>query len=403
MKFLSLKKLTLKVPTAYSNLLVYSFFLYPVFTYFLSNFIPSIILVITVNLIILLLFFLLVKDCGIKKDIIYVYLITIALFFIYSLQGSLYQSLYLDPQWGLVAIYGVHTGIFGYALIRSIINLSDFEKQMKKISIILIIFYSIQCLQPLLHTYWIIDGKQMVYNMTFGYSIQFPIIFLIYFYLKEKNIIFLIFGFLGIIEIILFGSRGPLIGIFIYSIMQFIKYKKKNKNLRIILSLILIIIIFLILSNNLLIQNTLQFLSEHGITSRTLSKLANDVVTDDTGRSIVRQGILELLNKFNICFGYGPLGDHVLTGHYSHNILLEVIITFGIVVGPILIVAFIFSFLYSYIKSKNTLINNYILIFACLSLPKLFVSSSFWRESNFWILLGLIVTVIRDKKNLQKL
>lgn len=387
------------VTISYPGLLIFAFFLYPVYTDLLMILLPSQITVILGNSLILFFLVLHVYRCGIKKDIILLYLITFFLFLIYIFKDDSYFLLYSDSQWGFLSIYGLHTGIFGYTLIRSVEDLSHYENIIKKICFILMIYYSIQCLEPLINTYWIIDGEKMVYNMSFGYSIQLPIIFMIYFYLKEKNYLYLIFIILGLVEIILFGSRGPLIGILIYSIIQFILYKEKNKFLRVLISFIALVIILFVFTDVELLQNIIDFLSERGIVSRTLSKFANSAAVDDNGRNLVRQEIYKLFYENTIIVGYGPLGDFVLTGHYSHNIILEVVVTFGLILGPILIISFLLMLIYAYLKSKKSVINNYIIMFFCLSIPKLFISSSFWRESCFWILTGLLVNVITKKVN----
>lgn len=393
------RKIKLKLSINRLNLLIYAFFLYPVYTSFLMIFFPSWLIVIFGNLIILLFFLLYIKNKGIKKDILFIYLTTILFFILNSLRNSSYLTLYLDSHWGFLAIYGLHTGIFGYTLIRNIDNFNQFEIIIKKISFILMIFYCIQCLEPLLNTYWIINGEKMVYNMDFGYSIQFPIIFMIYFYLKEKKIIYLILSVLGTVAIILFGSRGPLIGIILYGVIQFVLYKKKNRMIRLIITCIVMLLMVLIIMDGSLIKNILSFLAEKGIVSRTLSKLVNNLATDDTGRNIIRHSITNLFNYNGILFGYGPLGDQILTGYYSHNLILEILVTFGLLLGPILIFVFTFFLIFSFIKSKGTILNNYLIIFLCLSIPKLFLSSSFWRESFFWILMGMIVNTISKNKS----
>ena len=80
---------------------------------------------------------------------------------------------------------------------------------------------------------------------------------------------------------------------------------------------------------------------------------------------------------------------------YTHNILLEIIGNFGIIIGSILIILLIFLIVRS-LLSKEKKYTNLIIIWLSLGFFHLMVSGSYLTDIKFWILLGLLFNKSRD-------
>lgn len=86
--------------------------------------------------------------------------------------------------------------------------------------------------------------------------------------------------------------------------------------------------------------------------------------------------------------------QYVTGGNYPHNVILDLLITFGIITIPI-IFCFIIAVVIKYKKSQTTfrLIFSTLLIFIT---ARLTFSGNFWSEQVLWILIGFLVSTNID-------
>jgi O-antigen ligase len=98
--------------------------------------------------------------------------------------------------------------------------------------------------------------------------------------------------------------------------------------------------------------------------------------------------------------GIGLAGDRLYTGGtYSHNIFLEIISGFGIIVG-IIILLFLGCITIRSLFLKNKTRANLMLMWFCIGFVPLIVSGSYLTSFQFWIFLGLITrfSVTKEQK-----
>jgi len=382
-----------KIKYSQVDLLLYCYFLYPIFIIITSSFVSSSgILVVIGNIGILINFILLFKKKKLKIDCIILILTIILYFSIYSLSNGEYLTFYLSNQSGLLRIFGLHTGVFTYVIFRVISDPVRLKEILLKVAIISFIVYTIQAIEPLTNGYWIIDGIWAPYNMSYGYNVLFPVIIFIYYFFYTKKIQYMLFAVVGGFEILLLGSRGPFFGIAFFILIYALLMDYKYKGFKIFILLSVIIICYMLLQNPELFIKLSDFLKQNGLPSRTIRKIAEGILLDDTGRRTIREAIYDMFLNTRIIIGYGPLGDHILTGSYSHNLILEFLVSFGIILGPLLLIALFVSSIYVFLKKDNEWFAVYI-IFLALSIPKLMISSSFWYEGTFWAMIAILVNM----------
>ena len=128
-----------------------------------------------------------------------------------------------------------------------------------------------------------------------------------------------------------------------------------------------------------------------GFKSRTLELFLRDF-NHFSGREYIYSTLLKAIDKKPF-LGYGISGDRMIMGSfakYSHNIFLELIIQFGIIIGGSLI--FILLFLITKgLLEKDNLKYNLFIIWLSLGFAPLLVSNSYLVAINFWILLALMI------------
>ncbi|WP_287640977.1 O-antigen ligase family protein [Bacteroides sp.] len=225
-----------------------------------------------------------------------------------------------------------------------------------------------------------------MYNMAFGYALLLPTLFLIYF---DKNKILITFL---ILAILLAGSRGPLIPIFILILAKMFTAYSKKKIFFIFTSILLIFLaLFPILLN---------YLSDIGINSRTLFLLLDGSFDSDSGRGDIYTFVWEKVLERPL-IGYGFFADRVFLGMYCHNIFMEMFLNWGIFIPLFLyiIIMYVGLYLYRIINEEERLL--LILLFSSSVIP-LLLSSSYLIDFRLPIFMGVIYVYINKYSILKR-
>lgn len=235
------------------------------------------------------------------------------------------------------------------------------------------------------------------YSMSFSYYMLFPAIIYLNDFLERFSIKSLILAFLSLFVMLTIGSRGAIISSGIYVILHLLINAKDKSPNKVILNIIIlmVIIIFSIYLKEILFHIN-SILLRHGIYSRNISLFLGDGI-NLSGRDIIYKEVLEQI-RLNPILGIGLAGDRVYTGGtYSHNIFLEILSGFGVIVGSfILFVIVIISI--KVLFSKDVEGSNLLLIWFCMGFVPLLVSGSYLTDFQFWIYLGLAVRFLKETK-----
>ena len=226
-----------------------------------------------------------------------------------------------------------------------------------------------------------IDG----YSMGLGYSLVLPSIILLHDY-SDKNKISSLFLSLGLLLfIVMYGSRGAIIGIVLYYIYNVIirnLAEQKNTIRTLIITTISFIVVLEIKKILMVIYNIMM---AKGYFSRTLYLFLFDI-SHDSNRVDIYSKIINAI--FDSPFAFrGISADYLLLGTYSHNLIIEIVYEFGLLISIPIILCLI-VLIYKTLSIKNT--NPLLIIYFFSSVPCLMISGSLWHSSNFWIWIALI-------------
>ena len=246
-----------------------------------------------------------------------------------------------------------------------------------------------------MHDYFM--GISMNGNMQFSYAAMPAVVFSLYdFFENRKKYQLGIAGILTVM-IILFGSRGPLLCIMAFIAIYFIKNQKKQIPIIIVGVLTLI---YIAINYNAILNGVVVILSKYNISSRTIYKLMSGTISSDTGRSKIQDVVIGLIKKYPV-FGVGIGGERIVVNReiynmtknmgscYPHNIILEVLVQYGIIIGILLIIWFAVRIVVTYICEEEK--RNALIILGCISIVHLMVSSSYLEEPMFFALMGMVL------------
>lgn len=243
----------------------------------------------------------------------------------------------------------------------------------------------------------ILNGTLLHYDdMNYAYAMSTMICILVADY-QSNDLWFIIIGF---ICLIIAGTRGPIVcclsSVFIKSLM--VNHSMKRIVARITLVSILIALLYSNLFSLLLLQIS-GILAKFGITQLRLLEYSNSgMLLDSSGRDGFAEIVMNGIWKQPI-IGYGIGGDRILLGgRYCHNFILELFVSFGIIVG-LAILGIVVIMGWKMVISKDDYIKSIGIALICSSVLKLMFSSSFIFSKELFIFIGLAINaaLVKDE------
>jgi O-antigen ligase len=239
------------------------------------------------------------------------------------------------------------------------------------------------------------------YDMGFGYRMEMAaIIFLAQYLNNKRNTRYLVLSLACMAFAILYGSRASIVGYGVFILVYFIWSKQINR--RMVFLSVLVIITGVLATSQSFIMYIYNMFSGLGIESRTLYKIAvlGNISASTSRTERIWPVLIEALKEMPIYEMYGAFGDRTLLAArypYAHNFILEILMTFGWIVG-LAILVWIFVMFIKVIKNDKGLSGLITIIVGCFALCRLFFSSSFWVEPYFWALLAMLVNYSQNNR-----
>lgn len=323
------------------------------------------------------------------------YAVVVATFLITLMYHPEYKQYFTRVDYGLIRVFRPDCAIYAFLFFSLLDNPEDILRTLKKFAYMDFSYLMLVELLPAMSRgYWedvnsLGQTVQRTYSLTFGYEMLLPAILLLYFYIREKNWVTLILSMIGFVTILTNESRGALIVPIIFVALMFISNILDSKDVSWkaakIAGIVVIGVVFA-LFGNMLLSVFVEVLSSMGLESRTLQMLSSGEISNDSGRTLIWARVIAAIQDGGP-FGYGVFGDRqfVYGLHYvgySHNIILELVCSFG-VVGIALCVFLIIQSIRMIGFCKDKEWRELFIIFFSISC-QLFLSLSVWYVMEFW-------------------
>ncbi len=256
-----------------------------------------------------------------------------------------------------------------------------------------------------------------LYSMGYSYNMTVLIIISLILAITKKRVdcmLFFLFNF-GVILIV--GSRGIILCILISLMLMPLFYKIKRKNLLILTSIVAVLLIAVLIMgfafNNVIkssrnmkalkedainVYNSLSGKGELKIRLSGREKYYGFILNKIAERPFSYKGIYS--DRYYLAHHFGKSGEPIMFGYYPHNIVLEILFQFGVLLGAMILLYFayiIFNTGFKINKSKNRL---YIILYIAIlsySVGQLMISGSYLTSNSFGLLVGYII-FIQSKK-----
>lgn len=214
----------------------------------------------------------------------------------------------------------------------------------------------------------------------------------------KNNILYIIIGFTLLLAS---GSRGALLCFIIMCICCYLLSGFTIK--KIFLSLFILVTVLLIYFNLYhFLKIVSSFLQQLNLSTRIIDSFLTGNFMNDNGRYEIKNYMIKVL-KNNHWHGLGIAGDRNLISWmaYSHNILIEMILSYAIVLGSAIILVLFVIVLRAYFFADITQRFFIISLIFGGGLFKLFLSSSYLMEFQFFMLLGYCIMIVRNTNKLK--
>lgn len=318
------------------------------------------------------------------KDIIFVLIITMVYFFqvvLYPSNREYLLSVSMDFFATVLPLYFIGLCIderkhFNILYIASIVNVFAF-----------ILYISVLSNEA--------HSDQLLYSgfMHRAYTLLPQLLVIIGHAMKKPNVFNITTGVVGGIVLATCGNRGSVLLLFAFIIigLLFLVERKVRKG---VYAFICISFAFILFFYQWIIEQLSALIANWGMSPRFLNYIISGGFFESKGRSVITQKLFEMIAE-NPLAGYGLAADHVATGSYAHNLVIELWTSFGVIIGTLLFIFTAFIITKAWTNNKNAIILS---VLVCAGFFKLFISNSFLFEGMFFVLLGYCVSLIRKNK-----
>ena len=141
--------------------------------------------------------------------------------------------------------------------------------------------------------------------------------------------------------------------------------------------------------------------------TRILDKLTEGELLSSSGRNNYYDFVIDYI-KSHPLIGSGMINDRAIIanalsvpaedayGAYPHNFFLELLMQFGIVIGSVIIIAFLGLLIYTLFGKFKSSYKEYLIMFLFIGFVPLMVSGSYITFQGFYVLLGLMAATLRN-------
>lgn len=266
----------------------------------------------------------------------------------------------------------------------SIIDIRVFKDTLLRAS------HVIFCLGSVLGLF-VLSGKVLIgtYSMSFSYYMLVPAIVFLNDFFDKGSFWSLVLSVVSTFFIVAIGSRGPVMCITVFVAMRLIRPPRKLTNTQVLAySLVIMALASIVLFMPSFLASLESFLARIGIYSRNIALALTPGLHIEPRTAIYENVIIELLE----CplMGLGIAGDRfVLGGTYSHNMFIELLADYGVVIGSfaILLILALISRVFFWKDMRGY---SFIALWLCIGFCPLMVSGSYFSEIHFWVFLGLV-------------
>ena len=258
------------------------------------------------------------------------------------------------------------------------------------------------CLAILVETLFVIvymmpRGLLQSDDMSRAYQILPNILFSLNLAYNKKEISAWVCSLIGIIYVCSMGSRGPLIIIIVYCFVKFLQHNGKTRAQTLTMGTFFVLIGIIFINSNLyltVLSIVRSLFISLGLSTRVIDlALSNEIVTHTSGRDEIYDLLKQKISERPV-LGYGVYGEWQWVHWNAHNMYLEILVHYGVILGSVLLIWLIYTTVHTYSTTPNKASKDMILMWGCFVFVKGIFGGSYLQFGVFY-LIGFCLREIR--------
>jgi len=238
-------------------------------------------------------------------------------------------------------------------------------------------------------------------DMSRAYQILPNVLFALNYSFNKKKFVPWLISSVGIIYCISMGTRGPIAVILVYLFVRIIQSSSLRNWGKVFTGIITAGIGYFFLNSDWYLPS-LRFLRTQflhfGLSTRVLDLAINGTIASHlSGRDELYEVVIRKISE-RPYLGYGVYGEWPWIGWSAHNMALEMMAHYGVILGSILLLWLIVISLKSYIKTPNSISKEMILIWMCYVYVRGIFGGSYLQFGVFFMI-GFCLREIRRIQN----
>lgn len=256
-----------------------------------------------------------------------------------------------------------------------------------------------------------LDYGEMSYSQYMGYTLLPAACIALCLSLKGR-LLMIPFAALLLYGVVASGARGPLLSLLLVGAVYVFGRMNNFSAKRAILLIVVGMIVAVVWVNfETILNSMIRFFESNGFSVRVLNSLMEGTFAEGNGRNELYE--LSLQGAWDYPFGIGIFRDRQYLqlgwigmvndssyGYYSHNLFLEFLLQYGIVIGMLLSIVFsVFTWkaFRNSRKSETGLVCMTVLL--GVGLFPLMVSASYVEWAPFYLMVGYMVTIAQKNRS----
>lgn len=235
--------------------------------------------------------------------------------------------------------------------------------------------------------------------MSAAYSLLPSVLILFWYALDTHKLFNIALSLYSLFLLLAYGNRGSVLCVVLFVLLYFGYHNiKKLKIWQISFVLVGVGIVIRYLDEILVFFQLI--LGSLGLSTRFFDMIEGGVDEDASsqGRLYYYSKALKALDSENF-MGLGMAGDRIpLNGAYSHNIIVESIVSYGYVFGSLFLLLLFLLVFFAFRKAKDYDEVIFLFVLMCIGLIPLFISGSYVDEILFYLFIGYCTFIVTKRK-----
>lgn len=320
-----------------------------------------------------------------------------------------YAYYYFREEYGLVDyVFLPDNGLYAYFFIRLVNDPVRILRGLRVSGWIVYLYSALRLYVATAKGFWLEEGSygqeyRSSYNMNYGYTLLLFVCFFLFSAFEKGSLFDFLMAGVGCFMILCGGSRGPFLDIVIFmALYAWLRFRRSRHKLLFLSGLACVGGLAAAFWKRAASQ-LLLLLDGLGLHSRTLEMILNGTVAQNNGRNVFWDASMQMIKDNPL--GYGAMGArHVLCGihivGHPHNVLVELTIEYGVVLGPLIMLLMLIASLRIFLRRRDNGWQGVFLIFfanAC----QLLTSYTYWHSPALWCALAAGVCYFRAERKLR--